>query len=115
MVREKTIAVHSAQLLQRLIFDLADAFAADLKLLTDFGERVLMTLAQAEAELENQPLAGRQGVEGGGDVALEHRFAGGFVWSFGYIVGDQVAKTGVILIPDGVSSEIVRCAAWTIW
>ena len=42
VVGKQAVAVEAAQLLQRLVLDLADALAADLQLLADLGQGVLV-------------------------------------------------------------------------
>ena len=45
MIGEQSLAIDAAELLQRFIFDLANPLTADLKLLANFGNRVLMSVA----------------------------------------------------------------------
>src|SRR5215216_2260285 len=100
VIGEQTVAVEAAQLLQRFVLDLANALAADLQLLSHLSQRVLMAVAEAEAELEHQLFTRCQRIERRVHVALEHRFAGGRVRRLRDLVGDQVAKAGLILAAD---------------
>lgn len=79
MVGEEAITIEAAELLKSFVLDLADAFTAYLQLLADFGECVLVALAEAKAQLEHESLAGAECIERRADVALEHALAGGFV------------------------------------
>ena len=54
MVRVEAVAIEAAQLLQRLVLDLADTLPADLKLLAHLRQRVLVSVAQTEAWLNEQ-------------------------------------------------------------
>src|SRR4051812_46232325 len=100
MVGKEAIAIEAAQLLQCLVFDLADALPTDLQLLTNFGQRVLVAVAKPEAELQDQFIARSQRIECGTDVPLEHRFAGGLVWGLRDFVGDQITEAGLVLAAD---------------
>jgi hypothetical protein len=80
VIRVESIAIEPPQFLQRLVLDLADAFAADLQLLADLGERVLVPVAETETELQDQLFPRRERVERRVDVPLEHRLGRRLVW-----------------------------------
>src|SRR3954452_17750533 len=100
VISKQSLTINSTELLQRFIFDLANPLTADLKLLADFGKRVLMTVAKSESQLEHEFFARRQAIERLVHVTLEHRLAGGIVGSFGNLVGDQITKTCFIFAAD---------------
>jgi hypothetical protein len=72
VVREQSVAIEAAQLLERLILDLADPLPADLELLTDLSQRMLVAVTKSKPELQDQLLTRRQGVKRGAHVALQH-------------------------------------------
>src|SRR6202035_1565326 len=90
-----------AQLAQGLRLDLADALAGDVEGAPHLLERVLGAVADAEAHLEHQLLARRQGLQHlaglvlqvGEDHRLDRRD--------GVLVLDEVAEMRVLLLADG--------------
>src|SRR5665213_4330174 len=70
----------SPELPKRFGFDLPNAFACDVELLTDLFKRVLAFAADAEAEPDHLLLFGRQGLEDTGslvpDIGLDDRVDG---------------------------------------
>ena len=58
MIRVEAVAIEPPQFLQRLVFDLTDALTADLQLLADLGQRVLVAVAETETELQTSSPAG---------------------------------------------------------
>src|SRR6478735_863432 len=100
MIGEQSLAIDAAELLQCLIFNLANSLTADLELLANFGKRVLMTVAKPESQLEHEFFARRQAIERLVHVTLKHRLASGVVRSFRNLIGDQIAKTRFVFAPD---------------
>src|SRR5688500_14688239 len=75
----EAVTIEPPQLLQRLVLDLPDAFTADLQLLADLSQGVLMSVAETKTELQNQLFPRRKRVERRVDVPLEHRFRRRFI------------------------------------
>src|SRR5215212_5085940 len=100
VIRVEAVAIEPPQFLQRLVLDLADAFAADLQLLANLGQRVLVPVAETETELQDQLFPRRERVERRVDVPLEHRLRRRFIWGLRYIIGDQVAQTRLVFRSD---------------
>src|SRR4051812_996104 len=100
MIGKQSLAVDPAKLLQRLIFNLANPLTADLKLLADLGERVLVTVAKSKSQLEHEFFARSQAVERLVHVALEHCLTGSVVRGFRNLVGDQIAETRFVFTSD---------------
>src|SRR6478609_3162444 len=78
------------QLPQRLRFDLPDALAGDREALTDFFERVLGALADAEAHLDDALFTRCQRLEDVVGLFLEVQVDDGFRRRHDVRVGDEV-------------------------
>src|SRR5208283_441524 len=89
------------QLPQRFGFDLADAFTGDGERLSDFFERVLAAVFQAEAHLDDFFFARSQRAQDLSGLVLEvhvdHRFGGR---DYGAVF-DEVAQMRIFLFADG--------------
>src|SRR5579863_3083737 len=94
-------ALRRTELAQRLGFDLPDALARDVELLSDFLERVLALAADAEAEADHLLLLGRKRLEDVGgfvaDIGVDHRVYG----RPHPAVFDQIAQGGFAVAADG--------------
>ena len=85
-----------AHLAQRFGFDLADAFAGDLKLAAHFFERAAVAIHQAKALFEHLTFAFGESVQHVLDLILKQddsRHVGGI---FGALILDEIAETRVV-------------------
>ncbi len=53
VIREESLTIEAAQLLERLVFDLADSLPADFELLANFRQGVLVAVSKPESQLQN--------------------------------------------------------------
>src|SRR5204863_3926590 len=81
-----------AELAQRLRLDLADALASDGELLADLLERVLGTVADAEAHLQHLLLAGRERLEDARGLLATVEVDDGLERRHGRAILDEVAE-----------------------
>src|SRR5207302_10380654 len=89
-----------AELAGRLRLDLADAFAGDAELLAHLFQGARAAVVEPEAQLEDLPLARRQGVEHPLQLLLQHRERGGLRRREGVLILDEVAEVAVLLLAD---------------
>src|SRR6266566_1376746 len=89
-----------AQLAQRLALDLADALAGDRERLADFLERVLATVADAEAHFEDHLLARRQGLQHFLRLLLQVELDDRVDWRRHRAVLDEIPEMGVLFLAD---------------
>src|SRR5262249_38236264 len=88
------------ELLERVVLDLADAFAGDAEGLADLLERARLRAVQPESQLDDAPLALRQRRQRLLDVGATQRQRRGVERRLGLLVLDEVAKLGVLLLAD---------------
>src|SRR4051794_21000593 len=89
-----------AQLAQRLRFDLANPFARDREALTDFLERVLAAVADAEPHLDHLLLTRRQRLEDRLGLLLQVQVDHRFGRRDHLAILDEVAKMRIFLFAD---------------
>src|SRR4051812_19671160 len=89
-----------AQLAQRLRFDLANPFARDREALTDFLERVLAAVADAEPHLDRLLLARRQRLQDRLGLLLQVQVDHRFGRRDHLAILDEVAKMRIFLFAD---------------
>src|SRR2546428_14043367 len=90
-----------AQLAQRLCLDLTDAFARHTETLADLLESSLMTVDQAETQLQDTAFARHECGEEVLDLAAQHDERGGIRRSCRLSVLDEVAEVRFLLFTDG--------------
>ena len=86
---------------ERLAFELADSLARQVELVPDRLERPGLAL-EAEAQLENAPLALRQRVERTPDTLLAQRLLGLVERIRGLAVGEEVAELALVVRAHGL-------------
>src|SRR5690242_18235577 len=82
-------------------FDLADAFAGDAKLFTDFFEGARVAVTKAEAEFENFPFAFGEAGEYVGELVFKEAEAGDFGRAFGGFILDEISEAGLVAVANG--------------
>src|SRR5512146_2565010 len=92
----------SAQLLQALVLDLADALTRDVERAADLVERTRVLAVEPVAELEDLSLAAREGAEDLAQRLLAHRDLRFLVWKREVLVRDEVPELGLVLVADGL-------------
>src|SRR5690242_17237380 len=103
----------SAELLQTLVLDLADALACDVERPPDLVERARVLAVEAVAKLEHLPLATREGAEDLPQRLLAHRDLGLLVGQRQILVRDEVAELGLVLVADRLLERDRRLRATT--
>src|ERR1019366_2978849 len=88
------------ELLERLVFDLADAFAGDVERPPDLVQRARVPAAEPVAQLEHAPLAVAEVLERGSQGFLGDGLHGALVGRLGALVGDELAELGLLLVTD---------------
>lgn len=90
-----------AHFAERFRFDLADAFAGDAELASDFFKGAAIAVAKAESELENFTLAVGQRVEDFAEFFFEQRVRRHVGRVVSALVFDEVAEIRVLAVADG--------------
>jgi hypothetical protein len=83
------------QLPQRLVFDLADAFAGHVEALADFFQRVFAPIYEALTELQDQGFAFGQLAQGFFKLLAQQRFGGVVYRRIQILVGNKIAVEAV--------------------
>src|SRR6266508_3096587 len=91
-----------AELGERPRLDLADPLTGDAELPPDLLERPGLPVSQAEPELEDPPLPGRQRLKDGGDVIPHHAGGRGFGRGDSPAVLDEGSQPILIFLADCV-------------
>src|SRR5690349_24425591 len=90
----------SAELLQALVLDLADALARDVERPPDLVERARVLAVEAVAELQHLALPARERAEDLAQRLLAHADLGLLVRQRQVLVGDEVAELRLVLVAD---------------
>src|SRR5947209_3425632 len=77
-------------------FDLADAFAGDCEMLSDFFQRVLAAVLQAEAHLDDLLFAWAERLQNFGGLLAEIEIDNRFRWRDHAAVDDEIAEVRFI-------------------
>src|SRR5512134_2590590 len=88
------------QLAECLGFDLADAFARDREALSDFLERVLAAVADAEPHLDDLLFARRQRLQDRLGLLLQVQVDDGIRGGDDLAILDEVAEMRILLLAD---------------
>src|SRR5438128_12223954 len=94
-----------AELGERLRLDLADPLTGDAELPPHLLERPRPPVRQAEPELEDPPLPGRQRPEDRDDLFLHHPEGSGLERGDGPVVLDELSERSLILADGGLEGE----------
>src|SRR5262249_11514180 len=89
-----------AQLLQRLVLDLADALAGDVERAADVVECPRRLAVQPEPHLEHAALALAEHLQGPGERLVAERQRGLLVGKRLRLVFDEVAELRLLVVPD---------------
>ena len=88
------------QFTKRFCLDLSDAFASDLEVLSDFFQRMVCGLTNAEAFSQDFFLTRRQGLQRPVDLALQVIPDGGFKRRDRLLIFDKVAQVTVFFLSN---------------
>src|SRR5438132_1513868 len=101
----------SAQLLETLVFDLANPLARYIERAPDLVQRPRMLAVEPVAKLEHLPLAGRQRPEDLEQRLLPQRHLGRLVGELLVLVGEEVPELGLVLVTDRLLQRDRRLGA----
>ena len=95
-IAETPLLTHAQEIDLAKRVENADQEAVQQFVRANLRQRVLVAVAEPEAQLKHQLLARGQRVERGVDVALEHRLGRRFVRCLRDVIGDQITETGFV-------------------